>query len=646
MNYILGIDTGGSYTDSVVIEAESKKIVHKNKVLTTPRNLKECIEASFQAINPLYLKNISMVCLSTTLATNSIVENRGCHEGLILIGNKPNGRMPTDDFVIVQGRHDIKGRVQQNLNLNEIDCAVESFRGKVDSIAISGYASVRNPSHEIYIKKVVLDKLGIPVACAHELSSGLGFYERTITTCLNARLIPLICNLLESVKLVMAFYHICAPLMIVKGDGTLMSDVSARSKPIETVMSGPAASTIGGTRLSCENDCFILDIGGTTTDIAKVENGKIICRNEGARVGGWLTRVRAAEVFTTGLGGDSRIYLDSNHEIKIGPEKSIPLCLAGSRYPDLIREIADIYISKKYTQFLYNDQEAYIFVKQPISLCSDEDSILLETLRYYPHTLHYLTTHVKIKGLRSSINNFVSQGVLQRISLTPTDILHTTHEFSQWNYVISELGTKIAAGQCDMTLDGFLSKFKSLMNEYIDRAIVQAAMYFDCQDINFEPGSDADYLINQLFFRKSSKTLEAAYALKKKIIAIGAPAQVWLKDAGNLLHTSVIVPEHSEVANAYGAAVGYQVGNFSILIRYDTTIGQYVVFSPIDRTTHDSLDEATAYASHVGEKCVKQLCGSCNYVYKDKIEDLSIADKTNDCTIFIERIVHVCAALN
>ena len=122
---------------------------------------------------------------------------------MILIGGKPQGKMPTDRFAVVQGRYDIKGRAKENLDTAEVARTVESFRGKVDAIAVSGYASVRNPAHEIYVKKVIEQTLEIPVACAHELTSSLGFYDRTVTVDLNARLIPLVRDLMDAVRLSM-----------------------------------------------------------------------------------------------------------------------------------------------------------------------------------------------------------------------------------------------------------------------------------------------------------------------------------------------------------------------------------------------------------------------------------------------------------
>lgn len=151
--------------------------------------------------------------------------------------------------------------------------------------------------------------LGIPAVCGHDLSSGLGFSERAATCVMNARLIPVIADLMESVKKVMAEYGISAPLMMVRGDGSMMGEAEAKRKPVETVMSGPAASLIGAMRMTGMKDAIVMDMGGTTTDIGILRNGRPRLEPEGATIGGTRTRVMAAEISTSGIGGDSRILV-------------------------------------------------------------------------------------------------------------------------------------------------------------------------------------------------------------------------------------------------------------------------------------------------------------------------------------------------
>ena len=323
---ILGIDTGGTYTDGVIIDRESHEVLHTAKALTTPENLAEGIENCMCALRFSKWEQIGMVGLSTTLATNAIVEGRGCQVGLVLLGGRPEGEIPAQISVQIDAQVNIRGGVRQPLQTKMIDEALGQIAGQCDAIAVSGYASVRNPEHELMVKRRAIELLGLPVVCGHEMTGALGYYERTVTTVLNARLLPLIHQLLDDMKRVMDRMGITAPLMVVRGDGSLMRSDYAADRPVETILSGPAASVAGARFLSgCENG-IVVDMGGTTTDIAGLRHGDCAVSEEGAILSGWRTRVRALEIFTFGLGGDSEIVVSDKGDVQIGPRRVVPLC--------------------------------------------------------------------------------------------------------------------------------------------------------------------------------------------------------------------------------------------------------------------------------------------------------------------------------
>jgi N-methylhydantoinase A/oxoprolinase/acetone carboxylase beta subunit len=236
MSLVLGIDTGGTYTDGVILDISNQKIIAKAKVLTTHHNLTEGITECFQRLKCDAIKAVQMVALSTTLATNAVVEGRGGEVGLLLIGHQPIGELPVKIYEVIGGGHDVGGHPQAELDLTEVRNAIRSFYGKVEAVAISGYFSIRNPEHEQRARELVKEMLDVPVICGHELSRSLGFHERTVTAALNAKLLPTIASLIESVKEVLNKEGLSAPLMIVKGDGTLMSESLAREKPIDTLL--------------------------------------------------------------------------------------------------------------------------------------------------------------------------------------------------------------------------------------------------------------------------------------------------------------------------------------------------------------------------------------------------------------------------
>lgn len=479
---ILGVDTGGTYTDAVILERESGNVIRKSKALTTPHNLVLGIQACLDGLGigergP----RIDLVCLSTTLATNAIVEGRGCDAGLLLIGSVPDGILPVDGFDCVRGRLDIKGRTVEPVEEKEVAAVLERMRGKHEALAISGYASVRNPAHEQAVGRMAREWLGIPVVFGHDMTMTLGFYERTVTAVLNARLIPIIQRLISAIGDVLARMRIHAPVMVVKGDGSLMRASYALERPVDTILSGPAASLIGGAFLSGCGDAMIVDIGGTTTDIAHVQNGRVRVNEEGAVVAGWRTRVRAADLHTFGLGGDSAICVADNRAIRIGPRKATPWCRA-------------------------------------------------------------------------------REGEENR-GFTPTDVLHILGEYTEWDTALAGRGA-IACG------NGLAS----------EKNVKQFA--FD---------------VNAAIIEKLDDCLQEGLRmapLPRMVVGIGAPAGTWMRKAADWLPVPLCVPEHAEVANAVGAAVGNVLEQAEALVRRDRTEDSYIVHSTRERLSFTELEDA------------------------------------------------------
>ena len=230
MSFILGMDTGGTYTDAVIIDAKDRKVLCKAKALTTKDNLTTGIKNCLDQLEFDRLEEITLISLSTTLATNAIVEGRGGRVALLYMGAELEEDIPAAKSIRIRGAFDIMGRQKEALEEEEIRRVLKSLKGKVDAVAISGYASVRNPKHEQEAAKIAEDVLGIPVICAHHLSTALGFYHRTVTAVLNGRLISIIDDLLVSTRKVLKEKGISGSIMVVKGDGTLMTEKTGRSK--------------------------------------------------------------------------------------------------------------------------------------------------------------------------------------------------------------------------------------------------------------------------------------------------------------------------------------------------------------------------------------------------------------------------------
>ena len=218
MTIALGIDTGGTYTDAVLVELDNK-ILNEAKSLTTRRDLSigigKAVAATFrdQDIRP---EEVDLVALSTTFATNAIVEGQGSAICLLLVGYDPElirqynfqRELVTQDVVYLQGGHDVVGDEAAPLDEAAAREAIITRIGKVEAFAVSSYFGVRNPAHELRVRELVQeltrptdgDGLPTPVTCGHELTSRLNSVRRATTAALNARLIPLLQELIATVR--------------------------------------------------------------------------------------------------------------------------------------------------------------------------------------------------------------------------------------------------------------------------------------------------------------------------------------------------------------------------------------------------------------------------------------------------------------
>ncbi len=340
---VLGIDTGGTYTDGVLLEYDSRRVLASHKSLTTKRDFSIGIEQVIEGIHIEDPSAIRMVSISTTLATNAIAEGKGKRVALLLVGYDPEliasfkmeRQFATPHYYYFAGGHDLYGREKEALDLPAILSKVSEIKDQVDAIAVSGYFSPLNPEHENRVYQAVSSICDLPIVLGHQLSTKLGSVERATTAALNASLLAVLQDFVIAVRRAMERRQINAPLMVVRGDGTLMSDEFAARTPVETIHSGPAASAIGGRFLSRLDDALVVDVGGTTTDIALIQGGQVTVSEEGATVGDYKTAVKAANLLSIALGGDSHIALGREKEITIGPERVVPLAYLAWQYPQV-----------------------------------------------------------------------------------------------------------------------------------------------------------------------------------------------------------------------------------------------------------------------------------------------------------------------
>lgn len=606
MSFTLGIDTGGTYTDVVLLDHNARTVAACAKALTTYHDLAVGIGQAVSAVlsSPsMDPAEVGLAALSSTLATNAIVEGRGSPVCLILIGYDPaliaqygfEQCLVTDNVVYIDGGHDGEGTELRPLDERTARAAIRAQCDQVEAFAVSAYFGVRNPAHERRVRALIEEMAGLPVTCGHELTTRLDAVRRATTAALNARLIPLIRELIATVRATLDGLGIHAPLMVVRGDGSLVRAEWAMRRPIETVLSGPAASVLGAWHLAGRRECWVVDMGGTTTDIAALREGRPRLNAEGAQVGGWQTMVEAVDVHTVGLGGDSLVSLDPPPQVAIGPRRAIPLCVLADQHPAVIEELDRLVGSKEPLagQFVL----AY---RESAHGLSESETALLRDLAAGPRSLaHLLDEHRYGLLLLRQIEALEARRLVARAGFTPTDALHVLGRFVHWNARAAGLGAQIMAAQAGMLPEALCEHVAARVSERMAAEVIGKALRDEAAPADWADDAAGRALLDRALGRVPDSDLGVTLTLRQPVVAIGAPAQAYGPCAARHLHTELIVPAHAEVASAVGAAVGGVVQQVRVLIRPLNAERIYRLHLPDGVRDFDSLDEGVRYAQQV-----------------------------------------------
>lgn len=615
-NYGLGFDTGGTYTDAVILDMDDGHVVCCSKSLTTRNDLSLGIAGSIEGFDKGLFKDVRMVSLSSTLATNSIVEGKGCRVALIAVGREFDRSISVDEYVCIKGGHTLNGKEKEPLDEEAAKDFLKSVRGKVDGVAITSYLSVRNPDHENRLFEITQEILDVPVVCGHQLSSSLGFNERTVTSVMNARLIPIIKELIVSVRAVMTANGIDAPLMIVKGDGSIMGENVAMQRPIETILSGPAASMIGAKNLTGVQDAIVMDMGGTTTDIGILRNGTPRLEKEGAVIGGKRTRVLAAEIATSGIGGDSRIVVNGN-ELKLTALRVVPLCIAADKWPVLKEKLVKAADAPpRFVPGCLDEnritQEIEYFIKlKDISavFLTDDDKKFLEAVKTEPKSLTEAGEELGIHPYSFNVPKMEELGIIQRIGLTPTDLLHAEGSYVEFDASASMNGVVHQAKKMKMTPDEFIQFAKQCVIDKIAKELLKKLFFEETKQM--EPDVIGNDLMMKAITGKVGLDYGCSIKLNKPIIGIGAPVRAYFPQVAEKFGTQLLLSEYSHVGNAVGAITGNIVESIDILITPFKGEGgaedpRCTLFASFGKMEFEKYSEALVYAREKGAEIVSQ----------------------------------------
>ncbi|MFZ2100860.1 MAG: hydantoinase/oxoprolinase family protein, partial [Oricola sp.] len=451
------------------------------------------------------------------------------------------------------------GRPKQ-LDLTSLETALPDLANRVSAFAVAGYFAVRNPEHEIAARDLIRAKTGLPVTASHELSAKLDGPRRALTTVLNARLISMIDRLIDAAESRMQADGIDAPLMVVRGDGSLVSARFARARPIETILSGPAASLVGARHLANADDAIVSDIGGTTTDVAILDNGQPRIDPQGATVGGYRTMVDAVAMRTFGLGGDSEVAIEDGAlkpVIKLGPRRMVPLSLLshlhGSEVPsELDRQMRAAFPVRNEGRFALR---AGVPDRLAAGL-SRSEADLFSRLTNEPQALDMLLT---ANAELATLNRLAARGLVLISGFTPSDAQHVLGRFAHWDTGAARLGATLFARRKDGYGNPIAPDAETISTRVVERLIrLSAERVLEtalCED-GLDGAALATSVLAQRALDRSDGIARLALFLDRPVIGLGAGAGAYYPQAGDLLGVNAIIPDHADVANAVGAVVG------------------------------------------------------------------------------------------
>ena len=614
MPILLGIDTGGTYTDAVLYDEQSRRVVAAAKALTTRHDLAVGIRDAARSVlegSGVDPGAIALVSLSTTLATNALVEGQGGRVGLVLVGFDEAAAsragivdaLRGDPCIRVGGGHDAAGRACETLDLRALDRAISGLEGSVAAFAVAGMFAVRNPEHEIAVRDHLRERTGLPVTCGHELSSRLDGPRRAMTCVLNARLVPTIQRLLEAAQRSFDGLGVSAPTMVVRGDGALIGAEVARLKPVETILSGPAASLVGASHLTGERDALVSDIGGTTTDYALLVDGRPRIDSDGASVGGFRTMVEAVAMRTVGLGGDSEVRwgsagrgAEAGQRLLIGPRRLVPLSLLATGHPELV---ADTLERQRAAPRRGGDIGRFALrvdaADRVVGDSSRRESMLLGRLSAGPAPLDRL---LESQAETGALESLVGRGLVIVSGVTPSDAAHVLGMHGTWDAAAALAGISLFAEQIDSRGVAIAPDAQTMSRAIVDALVdrsAEALLDAACDHDGHSFAGLGRYLLRAASRSGERSLVDFSVRLDRPIIGLGAPAPAYYPAVAARLGTGAVVPEHAGVANAVGAVVG------GIRIQAAGTIatpddGLYRVFAGASPRDFPDLAAATSHA--------------------------------------------------
>ena len=335
----IGIDVGGTFTDAVVIDANTYEVIAKRKIPTTHKEGVAHgvvnIISTLMEENHIAPEDVVFIAHGTTQATNALLEGDVASVGIVgmatgIDARGAKGETNVGDIELAPHKYlksyhtflDSKGLTDESIR-----GAIKTLKDQGAQVIVASEAfSVDDPANE---QRVIQNAEGMGLYCTggHEISQLYGLKMRTRTAVVNASLIPKMMETANMTEQAVRDTKIKSDLMIMRCDGGVMSIDEVRKRPILTMLSGLAAGVAGALMYEKVSDGIFFEAGGTSVDISVIKNGKVMIKY--AQVGGHKTYLQSLDVRTLGVAGGSMIRVRDGKIVDVGPRSAH---IAGKEY--------------------------------------------------------------------------------------------------------------------------------------------------------------------------------------------------------------------------------------------------------------------------------------------------------------------------
>lgn len=333
----VGIDVGGTHTKAVAIDNKTHEIVGIGSVKTThdtENGVSDGVVASFEKClteNKIDPKDVIFIAHSTTQATNALLEGDVAETGIIGIGKGglegvlAKSQSNIKDIVLDDtGKRKIKTHHRyiklKDFNESTVNSTIDELQKEGSEVIVASKAfGVDDLTEELQVQESGTERK-IEVSVASDISKMYGLTRRTRTAAINASILPKMFETADSTEESVKKAGIDVPLMIMRGDGGVMDISEMRKRPVLTMLSGPAASTVGALMYLRTSNAIFFEVGGTSTDIGVIKNGRPMI--DYSIVGGHQTLISSLDIHVSGVAGGSMVRANTKQIEAVGPRSA------------------------------------------------------------------------------------------------------------------------------------------------------------------------------------------------------------------------------------------------------------------------------------------------------------------------------------